>query len=103
MIGMDGTSGGVAQHRTGEGQKRSVYSCCFPHHHVAADHPETARRALEKIAVEYEVFEPLTDAEEAMSEEAPRLHLSGNLLRHIHTVHGGEAYAPPDAGEGGEG
>ena len=55
---------------------------------VAADHPETARRALEKIAVEYEVLEPLTDAEEAMSEEAPKLHLSGNLLRHIHTVHG---------------
>jgi xanthine dehydrogenase D subunit len=55
---------------------------------VAADHPETARRALDKIAVEYEVLEPLTDAEEAMSEGAPRLHLSGNLLRHIHTVHG---------------
>src|SRR5215212_9108880 len=55
---------------------------------VAADPPETARRALEKVAVEYEVLEPLTDAEEAMSEEAPRLHPSGNLLRHIHTVHG---------------
>src|SRR5215210_260627 len=55
---------------------------------VAADHPETARRAAEKVAVEYEVLEPLADAEEAMSEEAPRLHLSGNLLRHIHTVHG---------------
>src|SRR5919112_1240885 len=55
---------------------------------VAADHPETARRAAEKIAVEYEVLEPLTDPEEAMSEEAPQLHPSGNLLRHIHTVHG---------------
>jgi xanthine dehydrogenase D subunit len=55
---------------------------------VAADHPETARRAAEKIAVEYEVLEPLADAEEAMSEGAPKLHLSGNLLRHIHTVHG---------------
>src|SRR3712207_1986965 len=60
---------------------------------VAADHPETARRALEKIAVEYEVLEPLTDAEEAMSERAPKLHLSGNLLRHIHTVHGDVAGA----------
>ncbi len=60
---------------------------------VAADHPETARRALEKIAVEYEVLEPLTDAEEAMSEGAPKLHLSGNLLRHIHTVHGDVASA----------
>jgi len=55
---------------------------------VAADHPETARRALQKIKVEYEVLEPLTDAEEAMKEGAPRLHLSGNLLRHIHVRHG---------------
>ncbi len=60
---------------------------------VAADHPETARRALEEVAVEYEVLEPLTDAEEAMSEGAPKLHLSGNLLRHIHTVHGDVANA----------
>lgn len=55
---------------------------------VAADHPETARRALQKIKVEYEVLEPLADAEEAMKEGAPRLHLSGNLLRHIHIRHG---------------
>jgi xanthine dehydrogenase D subunit len=64
---------------------------------VAADHPETARRAAEKIAVEYEVLEPLADAEEAMSEEAPKLHLSGNLLRHIHTVHGDVANAAAEA------
>ncbi len=50
---------------------------------VAADHPETARRALEKISVEYEVLDPLADAEEAMREDAPQLHLSGNVLRHI--------------------
>ncbi|QYJ15870.1 putative xanthine dehydrogenase subunit D [Rubrobacter xylanophilus DSM 9941] len=55
---------------------------------VAADHPETARRALQKIKVEYEVLEPLTDAEEAMKEGAPRLHLSGNILRHVHIRHG---------------
>ena len=30
---------------------------------VAADHPETARRAADAIAVEYEVLEPVTDAE----------------------------------------
>src|SRR5215210_5811936 len=53
---------------------------------VAADHPEAARRALEKVAVEYDVLEPLTDAEEAMSEEAPKLHPSGNLLRYFYTV-----------------
>src|SRR4051794_41199183 len=33
---------------------------------VAADHPETARRAAAAIGVEYEVLEPLTDAEAAM-------------------------------------
>ncbi len=69
---------------------------------VAADHPETARRALENIAVEYEVLEPLTDAEEAMSEEAPKLHLSGNLLRHIHTVHGDVEAAEVDVVVEGE-
>jgi CO/xanthine dehydrogenase Mo-binding subunit len=55
---------------------------------VAADHPETARRALEKIHVEYEVLEPLADAEAAMQEDAPKLHLSGNVLRHVHVKHG---------------
>ena len=31
---------------------------------VAADHPETARRALKAIVVEYEVMTPLTDPED---------------------------------------
>src|SRR5215212_3980122 len=69
---------------------------------VAADHPETARRALEKIAMEYEVLDPLTDAEEAMKEEAPKLHPSGNLLRHIHTVHGDVESAKADVVVEGE-
>ena len=34
---------------------------------VAADHPETARRAADAIEVDYEVLEPLTDAERAMA------------------------------------
>ena len=55
---------------------------------VAADHPETARRALDRISVEYEVLEPVTDAEEAMSEGAPKLHLSGNVLKHVRIEHG---------------
>jgi xanthine dehydrogenase D subunit len=56
---------------------------------VAADHPETARRALDRISVEYEVLEPVTDAEEAMmSESAPRVHLSGNVLKHVRIEHG---------------
>src|SRR5687767_2835097 len=55
---------------------------------VAADHPETARRAVDAIQVDYEVLEPLTDPEAAMAPGAPRLHLSGNVLRHIRINHG---------------
>jgi xanthine dehydrogenase D subunit len=55
---------------------------------VAADHPETAKRAAELIEVEYEVLEPLTDPEEAMKPGAPQLHLSGNTLRHVRINHG---------------
>src|SRR5579859_1721415 len=55
---------------------------------VAADHPETARRATEAIAVEYGVLEPLTDPERAMAPDAPNLHLSGNVLRHVRINHG---------------
>ena len=50
---------------------------------VAADHPEIARRAAQKIVVEYEVLEPVTDAREALAPAAPRLHPGGNLLRHL--------------------
>ncbi|MDQ5817277.1 MAG: molybdopterin-dependent oxidoreductase, partial [Actinomycetota bacterium] len=69
---------------------------------VAAEHPETARRALEKIAVEYEVLEPLADAEAAMREDAPKLHLSGNVLRHVHVRHGDVASAEADVVVSGE-
>jgi xanthine dehydrogenase D subunit len=55
---------------------------------VAADHPETARRAVDAIQVDYEVLEPLVDPEAAMAPGAPRLHLSGNVLRHIRINHG---------------
>jgi CO/xanthine dehydrogenase Mo-binding subunit len=55
---------------------------------VAADHPETARRAAAAIEVDYDVLEPLTDPERAMAADAPQLHLSGNVLRHVRIVHG---------------
>src|SRR5256885_137299 len=41
---------------------------------VAADHPETARRAADRIHVDYEVHEPLTDPEVARTADAPVLH-----------------------------
>ncbi len=64
---------------------------------VAADHPETARRALEKISVEYEVLDPLVDPEEAMKDDAPQLHLSGNVLKRIDIHHGDVAGAEASA------
>ena len=53
---------------------------------VAADHPETARRALAAIVVDYEVAEPLVDS--SLAEAAPPIHPDGNLLRRIHLRHG---------------
>jgi xanthine dehydrogenase D subunit len=50
---------------------------------VAADHPETARRALAAIAVDYEVLEPLTDPlRAALDPDAPRVHDGGNVVRY---------------------
>jgi CO/xanthine dehydrogenase Mo-binding subunit len=57
---------------------------------VAADHPETARRAADRIEVDYEELEPLTDPEYALDPASPPLHPAGNLLRHVHIAHGEE-------------
>jgi xanthine dehydrogenase D subunit len=62
---------------------------------VAADHPETARRAVDAINVDYDVLPPLTDAEAAMAPDAPQLHLSGNVLRHVRINHGDPEAAAP--------
>ena len=48
---------------------------------VAADHPDTARRAAAVIRVDYEPLVPLVVAEEAV--EAPAIHPDGNVFRHI--------------------
>jgi xanthine dehydrogenase D subunit len=50
---------------------------------VAADHPEIARRAAEKIIVDYQVLDPVTDPVAALAPGAPRLHPGGNLVRHL--------------------
>ena len=50
---------------------------------VAADHPEIALRAAKKIAVDYEVLTPVTDAESALAGNAPALHPDGNLVRYL--------------------
>ncbi|MDP9093855.1 MAG: xanthine dehydrogenase subunit D [Actinomycetota bacterium] len=67
---------------------------------VAADHPETARRAAELIAVDYEVLEPITDTRAAMSPDSPLVHDEptqhdypggGNVLRHVRIRRGDAA------------
>jgi xanthine dehydrogenase D subunit len=50
---------------------------------VAADHPETARRAVARITARYQVLPPLTDARAALAPGAPALHEGGNLVRHV--------------------
>ena len=50
---------------------------------VAADHPETARRAVALIRVEYDVLAPITVAERALDLDSPEVHPGGNLLRHV--------------------
>ncbi|MGH6653848.1 MAG: xanthine dehydrogenase family protein molybdopterin-binding subunit [Actinocrinis sp.] len=53
---------------------------------VAADDPDTARRALDAIAVEYEVLEPVADLRKALFDpDGPRVHPEhpgGNVVRH---------------------
>jgi CO/xanthine dehydrogenase Mo-binding subunit len=53
---------------------------------VAADHPETARRAAAAVAVDYELLEPLVDAEAAL--DAEPLHPFGNVFRELVIRHG---------------
>ena len=55
---------------------------------VAADHPEQARRAAQKVRVEYDVLKPLTDPEQALTPQAPRLHPDGNVTRRVRIRHG---------------
>src|SRR5919201_4467654 len=68
---------------------------------VAADHPEIARQAAKRIRVDYDVWEPVTDAMAALghprwnqvhnapgkvselSRERAALHPQGNLVRHL--------------------
>jgi xanthine dehydrogenase D subunit len=55
---------------------------------IAADHPETARRAAELVRVTYDVLDPVTDAEHAMFGDAPSLHPEGNITRYVKIRHG---------------
>ncbi len=65
---------------------------------IAADHPDTARRARDAIVVDYEVTTPLTDPEVAIA--APPIHPDGNLFRHLVIRKGDPAARGPVVVEG---
>jgi xanthine dehydrogenase D subunit len=58
---------------------------------VAADHPETCRRALDAIVVEYEVLVPLTDPERAIDGSHPPIHPAGNVIRNQRIITGDQS------------
>jgi len=66
---------------------------------VAADHPEIARLACTRIAVHYEVLEPITDPVAASAPDSPLVHadpvpghgIEGNVLRSVHIERGSVA------------
>jgi xanthine dehydrogenase D subunit len=84
---------------------------------VAADHPEIARQAAKRIRVDYQVWEPVTDARAALgdptwnqvhdkpaavtelSREAASLHPDGNLVRHLTVRRGDPSAAASAAGD----
>jgi CO/xanthine dehydrogenase Mo-binding subunit len=68
---------------------------------VAADHPETARRAAALINVDYRVLPPVTDARTALEPGTPLVHPGGNLVRHV-PIRRGDPAATADVVVAGE-
>jgi xanthine dehydrogenase D subunit len=62
---------------------------------IAADHPETARRAAALVEVDYEELEPVTDARAAVRGEGRPLHPAGNTVRHVPVRRGDPAATAP--------
>ena len=58
---------------------------------VAADHPDTVRRALAAIEVDWEPTEPLVDPE--LAADASPIHPDGNVIRRVHLRHGDQTAA----------
>lgn len=55
---------------------------------IAAETPEVLEQAKSLVKVDYEVYEPVLDPFDAMKEDAPLVHQSGNILAHEHLVRG---------------
>ncbi|HEY0575043.1 MAG TPA: xanthine dehydrogenase subunit D [Pseudonocardia sp.] len=62
---------------------------------VAADHPETARRAAKRIKVAYQVLPAVTDPRHALDDDGPKVHEGGNLVRHLKLRRGGRSKGAP--------
>ena len=62
---------------------------------VAAEDLESAKAALSKIVVNYNVLTPVTDMEQALEKTAPSVHPQGNIVRALTIVHG-DPNAPAD-------
>ncbi|MBQ9064415.1 MAG: selenium-dependent xanthine dehydrogenase [Blautia sp.] len=60
---------------------------------VAAETPEILEEAKKLIEVEYEVLTPVRSIEEAMAEDAPKVHSGGNLCQSRHVTRGDAAKA----------
>ncbi|MBK9973093.1 MAG: xanthine dehydrogenase subunit D [Acidimicrobiaceae bacterium] len=67
---------------------------------VAADHPDTCRRALAAIVVEYELLAPLVDPQRAVDGTHPSIHPDGNVVRHQRIVRGDQTIDGPVVVEG---
>jgi len=65
---------------------------------VAAETPEILNHALDCIKVTYDVHKPIFSIDEAMSENAAKIHDGGNILMHKHFEQGNvdEAFAKCD-------
>jgi xanthine dehydrogenase D subunit len=62
---------------------------------VAADHPETARRAAKRIVVTYEELPAVTDPRQALVADAPAVQEGGNLVREVRIRRGEEEPTAP--------
>ncbi len=67
---------------------------------VAADHPETCRRAIAAIVVEYEVLPALTDPERGIDGTHVPIHPDGNVFRHQRIIRGDQTLVGPVVVEG---
>lgn len=69
----------------------TVRYCGEPIAAVAADHPETCKRALAAIKVVYEILTPVTNPQDCVSGVAPQIHPQGNVYRHQRIITGDQS------------